>query len=397
MRSKLLGGILLVSGTSIGAGMLGLPIAAAQLGFAGSLILLLVCWFLMLICAFLILEVNLWLPHNNNIISMARETIGPIGQIVAWVSYLLLLYSLLCAYIAGGSDLLHNLINMLGLNPSPWIASIAFTLIFGAVVYSGMSSVDKANRVLMLIKFSTFFMVVIFLLPFMSSHKLAAGNLYYLSSASAITITATAFGWTTLIPSLRVYFGGDIKKLKKAIMIGSIIPLICYIIWDAVIMGVIPLHGHNSLEFIFQSKNSTSSLVDILSTTVENSAIIFFIKVFTSVCVLTSFLGVALCLTDFLADGLKIDNKGNGKVFIHCLTFLPALSIALFFPNMFIKALEYAGLYVIVLLILLPAWMAWSGRYYRHIAKGFTVWGGKLLLVFIMIFALFLLVRGIIN
>ena len=41
MNFKLFGSILLVIGTSIGAGMLALPIATAQLGFTGSLVLLL--------------------------------------------------------------------------------------------------------------------------------------------------------------------------------------------------------------------------------------------------------------------------------------------------------------------------------------------------------------------
>ena len=106
MDFKLFGSILLVVGTSIGAGMLALPIATAQLGFLGSVVLLILCWFVMTMGALLLLEVNLWLPPNNNLITMAKATIGPYGQILAWIMYLLLLYSLICAYIAGGSDLL---------------------------------------------------------------------------------------------------------------------------------------------------------------------------------------------------------------------------------------------------------------------------------------------------
>ena len=47
MDFKLIGSILLIVGTSIGAGMLALPIATAQLGFGGSLILLFACWIVM--------------------------------------------------------------------------------------------------------------------------------------------------------------------------------------------------------------------------------------------------------------------------------------------------------------------------------------------------------------
>ena len=88
MDSKLIGGILLIVGTSIGGGMLALPIATSYLGFYGSLLLFVGCWLVMTSAALLLLEVNLWLPENSNLISMAKATIGQSGQIVAWlVSY----------------------------------------------------------------------------------------------------------------------------------------------------------------------------------------------------------------------------------------------------------------------------------------------------------------------
>ena len=98
MNIKMIGGMLLIVGTSIGAGMLALPVATAELGFLGSVIVLVACWLVMTASAFLILEVSLWLPQGTNLISMAGATIGPIGQLIAWLTYILLLYSLLCLY-----------------------------------------------------------------------------------------------------------------------------------------------------------------------------------------------------------------------------------------------------------------------------------------------------------
>lgn len=396
MNSKLIGSILLILGTSIGAGILGLPIAAAQLGFVGSIILLFVCWFVMITGSFLILEVNLWLPQNSNLISMAKATIGPVGQIMTWLTYLLLLYSLLCAYISGGSDLFRNLLMMAGIHVPMWLTAVLFTLLFGTVVYFGIRSVDHVNRGLMFMKLGAFFVLTILLMFFISSHNLASGNLHYLTSASAITVTTAAFGWATLVPTLRVYFDGDIKRLKKAIIIGSFVPLICYIIWDAAIMGIIPLNGQHSLVSIVSSANSTSDLVNMLSTSVGNNSITVIIELFTSICVLTSFLGVALCLTDFFADGLKIEKKGMGNLIVNGITFIPALAIAIFFPNVFIKALSYAGIYSVILLILLPACMAWAGRYHRLIDSDFTVYGGKIGLTGLMVFSVVLIGYGLI-
>ena len=394
MDFKLLGSILLIVGTSIGAGMLALPIATAQLGFAGSLLLLFVCWIVMTLGAFLILEVNLWLPQNSNLITMAKITLGPLGQLIAWITYLLLLYSLLCAYIAGGSDLFHHLFLARHIDVPRWVSSVCFTILFGAVVYRGIRTVDYVNRGLMFVKLGSYILLSALLLPLISGTYLEQSHWEYLTSSTALTITVASFGYATIVPSLRIYFAGDVKKLKFVILIGGLIPLICYIIWDAVIMGMIPLPGSHGLMAILKSQNSTSDLVTTLSTISNHAAVSLFAKLFTSICVLTSFLGVSLCLTDFFADGLQLEKVGKNQLIIHLITYLPPLFIVLFFPNAFIKALEYAGLYSIVLLILLPAFMAWRGRYQKNIAKGFRVPGGKFILIILILFGLGIIIRG---
>jgi len=400
MDFKIIGSILLIVGTSIGAGMLALPIATAQLGFIGSLILLVVCWSVMTAGAFLILEVNLWMPQNSNLISMAKATMGPVGQIISWVFYLLLLYSLLCAYISGGSGLFHNLLLACHFDVSQTWSSIIFTLLFGLVVFLGIRSIDYVNRGLMFVKLGAYILLIILLTPFISTSKLFAGDLSQLTATSAMTVTITSFGYASIIPSLRIYFASDLRKLKIAIIIGSLVPLICYAFWDAIIMGVIPLDGANGLiTILHSSKNSTSDLVNTLSATASKESITIFARLFTSICVVTSFLGVSLCLTDFLSDGLNLTKQGNSNLFLHALTFLPPLIIVIFFPNAFIKALEYAGIYCIILLILLPAWMAWMGRYRRHLAKAsqYQFFGGKTFLLLMMIFGVAMLIKSMVN
>lgn len=397
MDFKLIGSILLVVGTSIGAGMLALPIATAELGFVSAVALLFVCWFVMTAGALLLLEINLWLPQNNNLITMAKNTIGPLGQFIAWVMYLLLLYSLICAYIAGGSDLFHYLLERAHLTIPLWFSAIMFTAIFGLVVYLGIRSVDYTNRLLMVLKFAGYFLLVIFLAPFIDTEKLSFSNWPAMTKATAMTVTITSFGFGAIVPSLRIYFAGDIKKLKKTIIIGSLIPLFCYVVWDAVIMGVIPLQGDNGLLAILHAETSASQLVTTLSQTVASPKVAFFAKLFTSVCVLTSFLSVSLAMTDFLADGLQVEKHGKQNALIHFITFLPPLAIVLFFPNAFITALEYAGIYCIVLQILLPACMAWRGRYHKHFPSQFRVLGGKVLLIGLILLSVFMIVRSIIS
>lgn len=395
MDFKLVGSILLIIGTSIGAGMLALPTTTAALGFVGSTILLVSLWMITTYSAFLLLEATLWMPLNANLITMARATIGPVGQLIAWVVYLLLLYSLLCAYISGGSDLLHNILLTTGIHLSTTVAAIAFTILFGTVVLLGIRTVDYANRGLMFIKFGAYFLLVILLSPYISVHALTEHAYTHVSLVAAIMITLISFGYAPIIPSLRIYFAGDVRKLKIAIFFGSFIPLLCYIFWDAAIMGIIPITGPHGLLAILHSSSTNSDLVNTLTSTIDAESVTLFAKLFTSICVVTSFLSVALCLSDFLADGCQLEKRGRNLGIIAVATFLPPLLIALFFPNAFIRALEYGGIYCVILLLLLPAWMVWCGRYKKEIANGYHVFGGKFALLVLLLFAVVMLVLGI--
>lgn len=393
MIARTIGGVLLIVGSAIGGGILALPIATSEMGFVQSSILLFFCWFLMTLSALLILEVTLWLPKNTNIISMARVTLGPLGQIIAWITYLLLLYSLLAAYIAGGSDFFQNLFTLANVVLPHWAVSGLFTLVLGYIVYLGIHAVDYANRGLMTIKFITFFLLVGLIFTHVSLSKLSGGQFSYMTSG--ITVAITSFGYATIIPSLRNYLQDDVKKLRIVIVIGSVIPLICYVAWDMAVMGVLPREGSDGLISMLHSGQSTSHFVNQLSSTLNRGSITSLSHLFTSICLLTSFIGVALCLVDFLADGFQVEKKGKMNFLVCCAAMIPPLCIVLIDPGIFIKALSYAGVYCIVLLIILPTLMVWRGRYHKRIAKGYQVFGGKLLLFALLIISVLIILQSL--
>lgn len=401
MNSKLIGGILLVVGTTIGAGMLALPVATAQLGFWGSMILLVGCWAVMTVCAFLFLEVNLWLPPNSNLVSMAGATLGKSGQAVTWVVYLVLLYSIICAYIAGGGDLFHYILATSGIIIPQSLASILFTVLFGSVVYLGIRSVDYVNRGLMFGKMGALLLLICLILPFISSANLSSGEFKHIVAPSSLTVTAVSFGCLMIIPSLRTYFDADIKTLRKAIFIGTLIPLVCYIAWDMVIMGVIPLDGTPGLRPMLQSNSTNSDLVSALSSILQQDNVTKLAKFFTSICMATSFLSVSLSLSDFLSDGLKVKKQGLfGNGLVLGATFIPPVALVLFYPNAFLMGLEFAGISVFILMIFLPPLMAWIGRYKKPLSNpvSYQMTASKPILIFLLVFAsIMLIISGVVG
>ena len=389
--AKLIGGIFLVIGTSLGAGMLALPVATVSTGLLTSSMVLLGCWLVMTAGALLILEISLSLPNNNNMISMAGATIGRIGQIVAWVVYLALLYALVCAYTSGGADVVQYLLGLLHVHLPIKYNAVIFAIILGYVVYRDISSVDFVNRIIMSIKFLALLFLIFLIMPHVTPTRLALGDKRY--ALSMVTIAITSFGYATIIPTLRTYFQGNTQKLKWVILVGSIIPLLCYLAWDLVVLGSVP---HAVLLAAKQSQTPTSDLTRAIVTHASVPVITGIVRIFTSVCMFTSFLGVSLCLTDFWSDGLKLPKEGLHRFTIMALTFGLPLILVLFKPDIFLIGLSYAGILCVILLVLLPALMAWFGRYSdQGIVKNPILPGGKPVLLTVMIIAIAIIGFGI--
>jgi tyrosine-specific transport protein len=242
--------------------------------------------------------------------------------------------------------------------------------------------------------------IYVLLIAIISPHTSAMGLTG--GSARAFTgtlmILITSFGYATIIPSLRDYFGDDTRSLRRVILLGSLIPLICYIVWDAVIMGVVSREGENGLIALMNSDHATSGLTEALSHSVQSHWISGFFGFFTSICMLTAFLGVSLGLFDFLADGLKLKKSGNQGRYTLALTFIPPLAVVLFNPGIYLHALSYAGVCCVILLLLLPSIMAWKGRKTCVLAsEGHLVPGGNSSLALIGLIAMGLLFIAIMN
>lgn len=396
MNAKLAGGILLIAGTTIGGGILALPVALSEAGFVPSAFLMIGCWIAMNAAALLLLEVTLWFPSNSHLISMAGKTLGPLGVIVTWISYLLLFYSLVAAYISGGTDLFQGLLNLIHLNPGTGISSIVFTLVLGWVVWCGIRTVDLVNRGLMFIKLGTFLLLVMLLLWHLHLPLILETGPLHSSSAM---VAITSFGFSVMIPSLRNYFHGDVRQLRIAILIGSAIPLVAYLLWVAAVMGVIPRGGDDGLIAMLHHGRPVSGMVEQISVLLNKPIVTGVARIFTSICLLTSFLGVSLCLADFLADGFKVEKKGKANLLVCVGALLPPLLMVLFRPDIFVLFLGWAGLPVIFLVVILPVLMAWRGRYVLNLAKNsaYKVPGGKSLLWVLLILSVWMTFKGIID
>lgn len=392
--NRILGGILLVSGTTIGAAMLALPIVTGMAGFIPSLVLLVAYWLYMLFTGLLMLEVNLWMNEHTNLITMARKTLGRKGAIVSWVIYLFLLYTLTIAYIAGSGPIFLDLIQMsTSWALPPWVGALPLLFIFGFFVYRGTRFVDYVNRLLMCGLALTYISIVFFLAPHIQLQLLKHQS--WSSLGLAVSIVSTSFGYHIIIPTLTDYLKRDSSKLRLVIIIGSAIPLCIYILWELLTLGIIPLEGPQGLLAGYQQGLDSAS---VLSDHLGHSHLSLITRLFSLFAIITSFLGVSLSLSDFLADGLNIRKTSQGKVVLYALTFIPPLFFTFLDPHAFLHALEYAGAFgVVTLLGLLPVLMVWRGRYYQQRESQFQAPGGKWALALAFLISLAVISLEIFN
>ena len=387
---KLLGGILLIMSMSLGAAMLALPVVTAPSGFIPATLLLLACWALMTFSAFLVIEINMWLPENSNIISMVKMTLGKPGQIIAWICYLMLLYSLISAFIAGGSDIVHELLMLCcAYNAPGWLTNILFVAVFAVIIYHGIFLVDLINRGLMFVKLGGYLLLVVVISPHVHVEQLILAH--PMALLPVITVAITAYGFSIIIPSLRTYFKSDIGQLRKVVFYGSLVPLICYTLWELVVLGTLPLEGEYGLVQVLHSGHAATEVAKLLKHFIVRDYVAWFAQGFTVLCIMTSFLGVALSLTDFLADGLGVSKRGWSGVLVYSLTFMPPMLVALLYPSAFIVGLSYAGILVIFLMILMPVLMVWNGRYRQNIVASYQVSGGKISLILVFLISIIII------
>lgn len=379
----------LVAGTCTGGGMLALPLATGVTGFLPSLAIMLVCWLAMTATALMLIEVSLWMEEGAHIITMTSRLLGVPGKLISWFLYLFICYASLVGYTAGGGVQIAAVINAYsGWGVSNEIGSVLFLALFGSMIYLGTQIVGRINAILFVAMVLAYFALVGMGLDEVDNELLT--HRQWSGSWLAVPLLLTTFSFQTMVPSLTPYLKRNGKALRLAIVGGTTITLIVYALWQWLILGIVPVEGQHGLAEALRLGVPPTQFV---REHVNGIWIYQVAEFFAFFAIATSFLGIALGLFDFLSDGLKIPERGWGKLFLGALVAVPVLIFALKFERVFVVAMESSGGFGDSILNgLIPVMMVWIGRYRLGYAGSFRLWGGKPFLIAIFCFFLFALV-----
>ncbi|MBN6077622.1 tyrosine transporter [Aggregatibacter actinomycetemcomitans] len=392
LKNKTFGSALIIAGTAIGAGMLAMPLTSAGMGFAFTAALLIGLWLLLAYSGLLFVEVYQTAKRKDDgVATLAEKYFGIPGRIISTLSLFILLYALSAAYMAGGGTLLANALpkDFLGSADSTLkISILIFTFILGAFVVIGTKGVDSITRVLFSGKIIVFILVLAIMLPKVIGENLMAMPLDYPLILSASPIFFTSFGFHVVMGSINNYLEGDVKRFRSAIIIGTAIPLIAYLLWQLATHGIL---SQNEFVAVLKDDPTLTGLINATKTLQDTTLLSQVLPIFYSLALITSFLGVALGLFEGLNDLFKRTKIPANRVSLTIATFIPPLIFALFYPNGFLAALGYAGLLCAFYCLILPIGLAWRTRkQYQNLP--YRVAGGNLMLVVALIIGIIIII-----
>ena len=381
--NKTVGSTLLVAGTMIGAGMLAMPLTSAGIGLTATVFLLIGLWAVLTFTALLFVELYQTADSDAGIGTLAAQYFGKAGRIISTAVLIVFLYALIAAYVSGGGSLLIDLLPAMGdKDTMNKIAVLVFTIFFGSFIVIGTHSVDKINRVLFFVMIATFILVLALMLPNIKFDNLMTMPIDNALIISASPVFFTAFGFHGSIPSLNKYLDGNVKSLRIAILVGSGITLFAYFLWQLSTHGLL---SQNEFLQILREDATLNGLVKATLEITQSPIIANAVKTFSTLALVTSFLGVALGLLECIEDLLKQSfNIHAGRISLGLMTFIPPVLFSLFYPEGFILALGYAGQMFAFYAVVLPVALVWKARSI-HPNLPYRVWGGKALLVLVLV------------
>ncbi|SBS62934.1 Tyrosine-specific transport protein [Vibrio atlanticus] len=384
MNIKMMGSSLIIAGTALGAGMLAIPMVLAQFGLLyGTLLMVLIC-FGTTYAALLLLEATIKAGGGLGLNSIARKTLGKQGQLITNGLLYALLICLLMAYILGAGDLLSKLLSNLGVDISATTSQITFTLLAGAVVASGTGVIDKLNRALFFVMLASLFATMVFLAPSMTQENLIQVTSHdHVDLIKTSAILFTSFGFMVVIPTLVSYnHEATDKQLRNMVIVGSLIPLVCYLCWLFAVVG-------NLSEEQFRSFKNVSDLMAAFEA--QSPWVGNVLSTFTGLALLTSFFGVAMSLFNQNRDMFN-----QNTAVTYCISFILPLAGSLLAADKFLQVLNYAGIILVFLAVFVPLVMVHKQRFMKVAEDRYSVEGGRPMMLFSLLFGCFLLISQVI-
>ena len=221
---------LMISGNTIGAGILGLPILGGMAGALPSTIGLCIIWMVMLGTGHILAWRMISLGHDiQGLPSLFHKELGPVGKGFAIIGYLINYFGILVAYLCGGATIITHLFDLKV--PESVVTLVLFTLLT-AVTLFGVEVVRKSNAALMALLFIAFMYLILASGRDVHTQWLSYADWRFFPAVFPVFICA--FTYHNTIPIVVRILDYDRPAINKALLVGNSDPPAPFDFMDAV-------------------------------------------------------------------------------------------------------------------------------------------------------------------
>lgn len=222
----------IVVGTVIGAGILGVPFAFATIGYIPGLLLITIIGAAMALMSLFLGEMTLRTNSQYQLTGYTRKYLGRTAQIVQSVALIIGLYGALLAYTIGEGEILSALFGG---------SSLMWGLLFFAAgalfIARGINVVKRFELILIIALFA-----VLVGIGTLSSSQFSWFTGGELSVANIFLVYGVflfaCYGITTAPQVHEILRGTEARFIKRALVIGTLIPPVVYLIFAWIVTSV---------------------------------------------------------------------------------------------------------------------------------------------------------------
>lgn len=325
---------LIVSGT-IGAGILGLPYAIAQVGVGLGILYILALGAIMMVLNLFLGELTIRTKEPLQLVGLAKLYLGPAGGAVMTLIAYSMIFGVLVIYIIGEG---RSLSALFGGDSKTW--SLGFFVLGALLICIGLRTIKTVELFLV-----GGIACVMLLIIFLSAPHISFEEISYINWKSFFIpygVTLFALHGITAIPEAHSILVDRDKTFRKAIIYSSFIVVTLYILFSLTIVGVT---GRETTDIAtIGLGNAIGPLASVLG------------NIFAVLAMGTSFLMVGVSLRDSLMWDFHI-SKILARVLVCVVPFL----IFIGGLTQFITAIEVVGGVLMSIELLLVVWICYRG------------------------------------
>lgn len=232
---KLFSAVSVLMGGIIGVGVFGIPFVFTKAGFLTGFLFLAGLGITNVIFNLAYGEIILRTDKAHQLVGYAGIYLGGFFKKLTFFTFLLTIYSALLAYIIVGGEFLANILSF-NFFLSAESLSIIFFVIAAIFIAGGLKTISAVDFFM-----AIFYLAAVIIIALLGFNHIKLGNFNFWNREFWFLPYGVIFfalsGMSSVVLQREVLDGQEFK-LKKAIILGSLIPIFLYLVFALVVVGI---------------------------------------------------------------------------------------------------------------------------------------------------------------